>query len=205
MWGTIVLAGGKSTRFIENKALVTLGDKPLLQHTIDKVFDLTHEVIVVIPKNDELKKYSSFLPSRVNILKDAKGELGPLEGMLIGMRSLHVEYTLVLPCDSPFIKLEILYYLLQMAQGEDAIVPKWPNGYIEPLHAVYKVKSAILATEIAIRRKETSVFDMVRLLDKVVYVNTDKLSKLDSELLTFFNVNTKKDLNTAEMLLRGLG
>lgn len=201
MVGTIILAGGRSQRMKENKVLMKLGDKPLLLHIIEKVLGLTRETIVVVGKNDDLKKYSSLLPLTVTLLRDEVEGIGPLAGMLIGMRSMQSKYALVLPCDSPFVNREVLKYLLNKTQGADAAIPQWPNGQIEPLHAVYKVSSAIPALETTLRRGERFIIDMIKRLDDVLYVSTEKIRELDQELITFFNINFLEDFKTAERLL----
>ena len=204
MWGTIILAGGKSKRMKKNKVLMKLGDKPLLSHIVEKVLGLTRETIVVVGKNDDLKNYSSLLPLTVTLLKDDVEGIGPLAGILIGMRSMRSKYALVLPCDSPFVNREVLKYLLNNTQGADAIIPQWPNGQIEPLHAVYKVSSAIPALETTLRKGELFIIDMIKRLDEVLYVSTEKLRELDKELITFFNINFLEDFKTAEKLLSGI-
>ncbi|MCK4953123.1 molybdenum cofactor guanylyltransferase [Candidatus Bathyarchaeota archaeon] len=201
MWGTIILAGGMSKRMKEDKVLMKLGDKPLLLHIIEKVLGLTRETIVVVGKNDDLKNYSSLLPLTVTLLRDDVEGIGPLAGMLTGMRSMKSKYALVLPCDSPFVNREVLKYLLNKTQGADAAIPQWPNGQIEPLHAVYKVSSAIPALETTLRRGELFIIDMIKRLDEVLYVSTEKIRELDQELITFFNINFLEDFKTAERLL----
>jgi len=201
MYGALILAGGKSQRMKENKALMTLANKPLLSHVIDRVWGLTCEIVVVIGKNEEPRRYSALLPTAVTLLKDSAEGMGPLAGMLVGLQSMHSSYTVVLPCDSPFVKREVLEYLLNLAQGADAAIPRWPSGYIEPLHAVYKVSSAMHAAEIAIDRRELLILDMIKQLNKVVYVDTEEIRKLDKDLITFFNINSREDFKTAEMLL----
>ena len=198
--GVLILAGGKSRRIKGNKALIRLGDKPLLLHVVEKVFGSTHETVVVIGKNDELDKYASFLPSKVTILKDTMEGKGPLVGIVTGMQKMRSEYTVILPCDSPFIKREVIEHLFKRAQGADAAIPQWPNGNIEPLHAVYKISTSIPAAETALRKDELLIVDMIKRLDKVVYMNTDELKKFDQELITFFNINNQEDLKTAKKL-----
>jgi len=206
MWGVLVLVGGNSNRMKENKALMPLGDKPLLLHVIEKFLGLDYEIKVVIGNNDEIRKYSTLLPSTVVLLKDCVEDKGPLAGMFAGMRYMHSKYTLVLPCDSPFIKREVLEYLLSVAQGADAdaVIPRWPNEYLEPLHAVYKVSSVIPAIEAALRQEKLFIIDMIRQLDRVVYVDTDKIKKFDQELITFFNINSQEDFKKAEELFSRL-
>jgi len=198
MWGALILAGGKSRRMKGNKALIRLGGKPLLLHVIERVRGLTQETVVVVGKNDDLADYESFLPPSVTILRDIVKGMGPLAGILTGMQNMRSEYAVVLPCDSPFIKREVLMYLFKMAQGADAAIPRWPNGNIEPLHAVYRVSAAIPATKAALERRELFILDMIKRLDRVIYVDTEEIRKIDEELVTFFNINTQEDLIVAE-------
>jgi len=201
MWGALILAGGKSKRMKENKALIKLGAKPLLLHVTERIRGLTQETVVVIGKNDNLADYKSFLPSSVTILKDTVTGMGPLAGILTGMQKMRSEYAVILPCDSPFIKKEVLTYLFKMAQGADAAIPRWPNGNIEPLHAVYRVSATIPAAKAALERRELFILDMIKRLDRVVYVGTEEIRKIDEELMTFFNINTQEDLILAEKLI----
>lgn len=200
MQGALILAGGKSRRIKGNKALIKLGDKPLLLHVVEKVLGLTHETVVVIGKNNEIDNYTTILPSKVTILKDTVEGKGPLVGILTGMQKMRSEYTVILPCDSPFIKKEVIRCLFKKAQGADAGIPRWPNGDIEPLHAVYRISPSIPAAETALRKDELLIVDMIKRLDKVVYVNTDELKEFDQELISFFNINNQEDLKTAKKL-----
>jgi len=195
--GVLILASGRSERIKENKALIRLGDKPLLLHVIERVLDLTNEIIVAVGKNDELSAYTRILPSTVTVVKDVVEGKGPLAGIFAGMKNMHSKYALVLPCDSPFIKKEVLMYLLHKAQKADAAIPQWPNGNIEPLHAVYKICSAVTATETALEKGELFIRDMIKRLGKVTYITTEEIRKLDPELITFFNINGPEDLKAA--------
>ncbi len=200
MQGALILAGGKSRRIKGNKALIKLGDKPLLLHVVEKVLGLTHETVVVIGKNNEISNYTTFLPSKVTVLKDTVEGKGPLVGILTGMQEMRSEHTVILPCDSPFIQKEVIRYLFKKAQGADAAIPQWPNGNIEPLHAVYRISSSIPAAETALRKDELLIVDMIKRLDKVVYVNTEELKEFDQKLISFFNINNQEDLMVARKL-----
>jgi molybdopterin-guanine dinucleotide biosynthesis protein A len=201
LWGALVLAGGRSQRMKENKILTKLGGKPLLLHVTDKILGIANEVVVVVGKKDELEKYDTILPSPVTILKDKVEGKGPLMGILTGMNKMHSEYALVLPCDSPFIKKEVIEYLFNKVQGADAVIPRWPNGNIEPLHAIYRISSAISAAKAAIKADELLILDMIKRLKKVVYLNTNNLRKFDQDLVTFFNINRQEDLKKANDIL----
>lgn len=200
MLGALVLAGGESRRMGRNKALIKFGDKPLLLHVVEKVMTMACEINVVVGKNDELDDYGAILPSSVKILRDSISSKGPLVGILTGMEKMRSEYVLVLPCDSPFVKRDVLKHLVRVSRGADAAIPQWPNGNIEPLHAVYKISSSFYAAKAALRKKEQFVIDMIKRLDRVIYVSTDELRRFDQNLVTFFNINSQEDLRTAKML-----
>ena len=58
MYEIIILAGGKHRRMKQNKALMKLKGKALLNHVIEKVLEFNYKTIVVIGRNDELNNYS---------------------------------------------------------------------------------------------------------------------------------------------------
>jgi molybdopterin-guanine dinucleotide biosynthesis protein A len=197
MLGAIVLAGGKGKRFKGNKALMKLGSEPLLLHVVKTVVRLAHEIVVVIGKDDELNAYTAFLPPTVRTVKDRMDGKGPLVGILTGMQETMSKHAIVLPCDSPFVKRKVLEHLIGKAKDVDAVIPRWPNGYIEPLHAVYRVHPALSAAKIALRNGELQIADMIRRLNKVIYVDMNEIRKFDKELVSFFNINTEEDLKKA--------
>jgi molybdopterin-guanine dinucleotide biosynthesis protein A len=83
-----------------------------------------------------------------------------------------------------------------------AVIPRWPNGYIEPLQAVYCAKPAYESAKNALSEGKLNVQSMVDKLRGVRYVSTLVLQQLDPELRTFFNINTPLDLKKAESMLR---
>ncbi len=202
MLGGLILAGGQGKRIQQNKALLMLGGKPLLLHVVDNISSIVEEIVVVVGFRDNPKNYVTFLPSRVNTIKDLVFGKGPLMGILSGMRRMKSKYALISTCDSPFSKKELIGYLISKARSVDAVIPVWPNGNSEPLHAIYRVSPAIPAAENALNNDELLVLDMVKRLDKVNYVGTDKLREFDQDLVTFFNINDAKDMMIAEKLYR---
>ncbi|MBS7638069.1 molybdenum cofactor guanylyltransferase [Candidatus Bathyarchaeota archaeon] len=202
--GVVILAGGLSVRMGRDKALIKLCGKPLLLHVVESVLNLRPDKIIVTTEKGNVNRYTSILPSSVGLTEDLLEGKGPLVGMISGMRWINSEYTLVLPCDTPLIKPSVLRFLYQKAAGVDAVIPKWPNGYIEPLQACYRTSSALKAAEETIRKGKRSCRDMIRLLNRVVYVNIDELRRFDPDLVTFFNINCKEELLRAEKFLRGV-
>jgi molybdopterin-guanine dinucleotide biosynthesis protein A len=127
---------------------------------------------------------------------------GPLVGALTGFEGAQGEYSLLLPCDTPFVSSQIMLFLLDLCINKNAVIPRWPSGYIEPLQAAYHTKSALTAAKIALKEGKQDLRSMIARLRGVRYVSTMVLQQMDSELLTFFNINTFGDLKRAESLLK---
>lgn len=200
MRGIIILAGGKHKRMKQNKALMKLKGKALINHVLEKVLEFNYKTIVVIGRNDEFNNYSEIITTKAIIVKDKIDNMGPLSGILTGMQHVKTKCALVLPCDSPFIKKEVLEFLFKISEGFDASIPRWPNGYIEPLHAVYQVKKTIKASKNALNNEEFFIRDMIKRLKNINYIDVERFKKLDPDLFTFYNINNREDFEIAERI-----
>jgi len=197
----IILAGGTAGRFGCDKGLLELDGKPLVLHVFDKIKDQVDEVIVIVGSTEQRKTYSKIFPSEIEIHIDAEKENCPLIGALTGFANASGTYSVLLPCDTPFISKDVIELLFEASSNVDATIPRWPNGYIEPLQAVYHTGSALSAAEKAVRNGERKMRSMISLLHGVRYISTIVLRRIDFDLLTFFNVNTPLDLKRARRIM----
>ncbi|NIO37204.1 NTP transferase domain-containing protein [Candidatus Bathyarchaeota archaeon] len=196
----IILAGGASTRFGQDKAFLQLNNKPLLRHVLDAIENIVEEIIIVVSSEAQGSMTSRTLASDARIVIDHGNIGGPLIGASTGFKEALGEYSLVLSCDTPFISKDVLLFLLESRIEKDAVIPLWPNGYFEPLQAVYRTRPAFRAALQALKAGESDIRSMIERLQKVHYVSTTILKLLDPNLRTFFNVNTPQDLDRAESL-----
>jgi molybdopterin-guanine dinucleotide biosynthesis protein A len=198
----VVLAGGFSSRFGQDKGVLELAGKPLIRHVVDAVGSVVDETIVVTNSEERVGKYAMFMGSDVRFAVDV-GELrSPLIGALTGFGAARGEYSLLLPFDVPFVSRDVVLLLFELCQGKAAVIPRWPNGYIEPLHAVYRTRLALEAARSAVAEGKLQVRALIENLREIRYVSTLVIQQLDPELLTFFNVNTPADLNKAVALVK---
>jgi len=197
----IVLAGGSSRRLGKNKALVELAGRPLVLHVLERVEGLSNDIIVVVSSREQKSVLKGILSEHVRLIVDEERGKCPLVGALTGFKAAENRYSLLLSCDTPFLSRAILLFLIDLSVGVDAVVPRWPNEYVEPLQAVYKTKSAYLASLRALRDNRRDMRSMINFLGRVRYVSTLVLEKIDPGLATFLNVNTEEDLKVAELLL----
>lgn len=197
----VVLAGGFSKRFGQDKGLLELAGKPLILHILDKVSTVVDEVLVVVSSKSQEKAYTCSLKQKAKIVIDKYETQNPLVGALTGFEKAQGKYSLLLPCDTPFVSSQIASFLLELCVNKDAVIPRWPNGHIEPLQAVYYTKSALNVADKALEDKKQNMHSMIASLKKVRYVSTLVLKQIDPKLTTFFNINTPKDLRKAEHML----
>jgi len=198
----IILAGGFSHRFGQDKGLLQLANKPLIKYVLDAISTLVDEKMVVASSKVQAENYANVLGSDVNVLIDVDDAQSPLVGALTGFKEAHGEYALLLPCDTPLVSRDVISLLFELCINRNAVIPRWPNGYIEPLQAVYCTKPAYEAAKNALSEGKLNMQSMIDRLRSVRYVSTLVLQQLDPELRTFFNINTPLDLRNAENMLK---
>ena len=198
----IILAGGVSSRFGQDKGLLQLANKPLIKHVLDAISTLVDEKMVVASSKVQAENYANVLGSDINVLIDVDDAQSPLVGALTGFKEAHGEYALLLPCDTPLVSRDVISLLFEVCINRNAVIPRWPNGYIEPLQAVYCTKPAYEAAKNALSEAKLNMQSMIDRLRSVRYVSTLVLQQLDPEMKTFFNINTLLDLRRAESMLR---
>ena len=197
----VILAGGFSRRFGSDKGLVLLRNKSLVRHVIDKVSPAVDEIFVVVSSEKQKKNFESVVGNETSLIIDKDDSQSPLIGAITGFETANGEYSLLLPCDAPLVSTKIVQFLLDMCINRCAVIPRWPNGYIEPLQAVYHTKSALTAAKIALKQGHMNMRSMIANLRGVRYISTIVLEHLEPQLVTFFNVNTSQDLKKAESFL----
>lgn len=201
----IILAGGFSSRFGQDKGLLPLVKKPLIKHVSDATNGIVDETIIIVSSENQAENFAKIVDSNAKIVVDMNDMQSPLIGALTGFEKARGEYSLLLPCDTPLVSREILLLLLELCINRNAVIPRWTNGYIEPLQAVYRTKPALEAAKSAVSERQLDMRSMVDRLQGVRYISTLVLQQLDPKLKTFFNINTPLDLKKAESMLKRMG
>ena len=213
MRSAVILAGGNSLRLGAEKSLLEFDDKPLICWTVKILSQATDEVIIVARDCRHAESLERIIfesnadagsepPPKAFFTWDSIPGFGPVAGLEAGMRRARGRLVFATGCDLPFLKLEVIDRLFELAdvmEGYEAAVPVQPNGFFEPLHSVYdreKMQSAcIRALEKGERRIHVPLQELC-----VNPVSVDQLRPLDHDLLSFFNLNTREDQETARML-----
>lgn len=196
-----VLAGGGSSRFGRDKALVRIGANPLLLQIAQLTQTCTSEVAIVA----SAQKYRE-LVDKVEIIEDRWPGEGPLGGIITALQHAAVtdrsaEWNLILSCDMPFLTAEWLKFLvvhaLESDQETQVILPHSTHGP-EPLCACYRTNAAEPLKSVFDSgvRKVTQALKQVRteVLDESVWKRFDSAGRL------FWNMNTPADFEEAQRL-----
>ncbi|MFX1564493.1 MAG: molybdenum cofactor guanylyltransferase [Promethearchaeota archaeon] len=197
-----ILAGGRSDRFKPSKALIQIAGKPLFLHVVDACEAHASEVIIIVHSKADQDLFSKYI-SKDQILTDENNEMRcPLVGAFTAFQHAKSPYTQLLPCDSPLIHNMFFEILWNMVENHHAAVPRWPNGWVEPLHSVYATDIARDIATQCLEAKEYRMQCLIKRIGRVIYLSTTALERFDKKLLTFTNVNTPADLRRIENALR---
>ncbi len=197
--GCIVIAGGKSSRLGRNKLAESVGGATLLQRVVDTMSLFGHEVIIVA-------SHASLLPeivssAEVRIVRDVYPDKGTLGGIYTGLMASSSLRNLVVAADMPFLCVDLLRYMLDIAAGVDLVAYREGEQF-EPLHAVYS-KDCLAGLEEMLKLQSVRLIEILRFA-KTRYLSLDEIDRYDPQHLSFFNVNVEEDLQRArDIAVRG--
>jgi molybdopterin-guanine dinucleotide biosynthesis protein A len=194
----IVLAGGKSTRLGHDKILEQFGDTSLLELVISRINPLGKEIIIVTAKERTFTQLAS--RPKIKIVSDIFPGQGSLGGIYTGLVNSNSFYNLVVAADMPFLNVNLLRSMIEMADGYDFVLPR-VNGLFEPLHAVYS-RNCIPPIERILNQGKKVIIELFNYV-RVRYVGTDEVDRFDPQHLSFFNINTPQELERARRLAAG--
>lgn len=193
----IVLAGGRSSRMGQDKALVSIGKTTLLQQVCAVAQGCATSVYVVTPW---IERYQSWLSDRsetpiyfVREQRLSEDDLmhGPLVGFAQGLTHVKTAWVLLLACDLPYLQVEVLQnwaaLLPDASDGTIALLPQNPQGWWEPLCGFYHRQRCLTQLETFIGQGGRS---FQRWLSQE---SVQPLPLPDPQLL--FNCNTPEDLD----------
>jgi molybdopterin-guanine dinucleotide biosynthesis protein A len=95
-----VLAGGKSTRMGQDKALLRLGGKTLVEIAVEKLREVCAEVSIAGNRDD----LSGFAP----VVREERVDVGPGAGVEAGLKACKQPWAMFVPVDVPLVPVELL-------------------------------------------------------------------------------------------------
>lgn len=187
-----ILAGGKSRRFGENKALFKINGRAVIEIVIAAIPPGNSVFIVT---NSPAEYTHLGLP----VLPDNYPNAGPLAGIHAGLSHSACEWNFFLACDFPRLLTAVideisaaLFNKNKEEEGAQVILPETAEG-LQPLCALWS-KSALPLIEAALKGKRRSVRAVLAQL------SLHRVSLTEPEAL--LNLNTREDL---AKLSKGMG
>lgn len=195
----IVLAGGKSLRLGYDKVLEKVGNTSLIEQVISRIDSLCAHIFIVTAEERTFESLSSH--PKIKQTTDIFPGQGSLGGIYTGLVESDTFYNLVVAADMPFLNEPLLRYMIEASDGFDFILPRVNNLY-EPLHAVYS-KNCIAPIETILKRGSRVIVDLFDHV-KVKFIETEEVERFDPQHLSFFNINTREDLEKARKIAQGV-
>ena len=175
----IILAGGRSSRMGQDKGLMNLGDKPMIQYTIDTVSRITSNILIVA--NDSAYEQFGF-----PVLYDKVENKGPLAGIIGGLSATLTEHNWILACDTPYVTAELLLELMAKLKDYDAVVSMHQDK-VHPLIATYNRRV------LPVFEKQLKLNNL-KLMRANAELNVEIFNADHYDLINFKNLNSKTDL-----------
>ena len=190
--GGLVLCGGRSTRMGQSKALLPFGPERMLQRVVRILGSVVDPVVVVAAAGQELPE----LPPGVRIARDEHESLGPLAGLLAGLKALPdgIDAVYVSAVDSPLLRPEFVRRMVAALGEHEAAVPR-DGRFHHPLAAVYRVRLLPIVAELLATEQLRPLFLLQRA--DTVEIDVTELRSVDPELDSLRNTNTPEDYAAA--------
>lgn len=113
----LVLAGGMGRRMGgEDKGLVELAGRPMVEHVLDALRPQVGSVLVNANRN--LDRYRAY--GHPVVADTLEGYMGPLAGVLSALRHVATEFLLTVPCDAPLVARDLASRLHHACVAADA-------------------------------------------------------------------------------------
>ena len=191
----IILSGGKSSRMGENKSIMKIGNRNVIEYVTDLMKSLFNKVILITNDPDDYK----FLD--LEMYADIFLRMGPLAGIHSGLNNSKTIKNFIISCDIPLMKAAMIKYLTEFKTDKPITIAK-ADGFIQQLCGVYDKKCLPAAEEILSSQNETSTMHngskkirckVLDLIDKIGAEIIDAESLPFYEKDIYFNMNRKSD------------
>jgi molybdopterin-guanine dinucleotide biosynthesis protein A len=193
-YSALILAGGMGSRLgYREKALIDINGRPLIELIIERLEKAVDTIIISVRDRAQGELLEATLSSGYRFAYDDHRNVGPISGILSGLSECDDEYCFISACDMPFINADVVDLLFEKSENYDAAIPRWEDGFLEPLHAVYRCAPMIYETKKAIERGEKIILAPLFRMN-VNYIAVNEIRKLDPGLRTFININTYEDM-----------
>ncbi len=170
----------------------------LLEYVLDSVWTVADELTIVFKNEPNLSMIETISPFGARVVNVHPGE-NPTSAVLSAFKSSKAEHCVLLTERVPLLKPNVVLALFEAARGFDLAIPKWDDGRLEPLLAVYRGKALLRLVSSLKVPLNPEVGEAMKILSdqlfdvKFLSVESD-LRELDPELDSFLRVDDDASL-----------
>lgn len=139
----LILAGGKSSRMGQDKALLPWRGHTILQHICQVARACTQKVYLITPWPE---RYDHLVNEPDQFIQELEPDQGPLIALIQGLAVIKADWILLLACDLPLLEIALLQnwieQLDQLSPDILAVIP-YHNSRWEPLCGFYRHQALI--------------------------------------------------------------
>ena len=184
----VILVGGRSARMGQPKATLRFGNLTLIERTVAELARAFDDIVVVAAPDSEAIELPAL--GAATIVHDESAYQGPVGALAQGLRAARHELAFACSCDLPMLRSEVASWMLSLADGYDAVIPR-VGERLQPLHAAYRRRCADILDAMLSRGEHrlSAVADVVnaRIVAEAEY------RRADPDALSCFNINTPDD------------
>lgn len=115
----LILAGGQARRLDgQDKGLIRLGNKYLIEYVIERLQPQLGELLINANRNPEHYRQFGY-PIVADTLPDFAG---PLAGLVAGLQNMENEWLLSVPCDNPWLPTTLVEQLVQAVTAQHCLL-----------------------------------------------------------------------------------
>jgi molybdopterin-guanine dinucleotide biosynthesis protein A len=141
----VILAGGKSSRMGQDKALLHIGNESMVQR-IYNVLKKNMDEVIIIGAYESRNCYVENVP----FFTDEKADKGPLMGIITALHNSKNEVNFIISCDTPEFHPQLVSDLLANLENNEIAAPIFNSNRPEPLCTIYR-KSVLSKCETLLR------------------------------------------------------
>jgi molybdenum cofactor guanylyltransferase len=182
-----IIAGGESRRMLGNdKSLLEILGKPLIQYSIDRIKPQVSGIIInANPGADAFLKFGFPV-----VVDDYSGHQGPLAGIAACMAITDTQFLACIPCDSPVFPEDLIERLFRSLQKDNADIATVYDG--QRTHPVFALLKITLLGSL-----RDYLENGQRKVDKW-YANHKLIrSDFSDKQASFLNINSQQDYDSA--------
>ena len=179
----VILAGGRGRRLGgQDKGLVELDGKPLIEHILDAIASQVDRVTINANRNQQ-----SYANYGYPVINDNMADYqGPLAGFAAALSACNTDYIVTLPCDGPYVPENLVERLCNALIENNADLAVAHDGQrMQPVYAL--IPRSLLGSLQAFLDTGDRKIDLWYARHSTAQADFSDITE------TFFNINTAED------------